>query len=76
MADITSHAPKTTTANLISLLIAPFRAIGNGLISLAEAGPRMAEVRKLNALTDEQLASRGTSREREIRRIFASSLYL
>ncbi|TRW98202.1 DUF1127 domain-containing protein [Paracoccus sp. M683] len=76
MADITSHAPKSSAANLGSLLIAPFRAIGNGLIALAEAGPRMAQVRKLNAMSDEELAARGTTRAEEVRRIFSNSLYI
>lgn len=81
MADIASQAPKATnsatdTANgIIRILIAPFRAIGKGLISLAEAGPRMAAVRKLNEMSDEDLAALGTTRMDEVRRILGPSMY-
>ncbi|MFV0302912.1 MAG: hypothetical protein ACK5IP_18925 [Paracoccus sp. (in: a-proteobacteria)] len=81
MADITSSAPKTAApassiaASFARTLWAPFRAIGHGLIALAEAGPRMAAVRRLNEMSDEQLAARGTTREAEVRRIFGPSMY-
>lgn len=73
MAEFASNAPKTSDS-LGSLLTAPFRAVGRGLIALAEAGPRMEQVRKLNALSDEELAARGTDRAAEVRRIFNSYL--
>lgn len=74
MADITSTAPKST-ASIASTLWAPFRAIGNGLIALAEAGPRAAQLRRLSELSDAQLTARGTSRAAEVRRIFGPALY-
>lgn len=57
----------------LRLLSAPFRAVWRGLIALAEADSRMAVVRELQATSDEDLAARGTSRNTEVRRIFASS---
>lgn len=54
----------------------PFRAIFHGLIVLAEADSRMVQVRKLNALTDEDLAALGTTRQDEVSRIFRASLYI
>ncbi|WP_232816608.1 DUF1127 domain-containing protein [Paracoccus zhejiangensis] len=78
MADITSAAPKTANpvASIASTLTAPFRAIGRGLIALAEAGPRAAALRRLSQQTDAQLAACGTTRADEVRRIFGPGLYL
>lgn len=73
MAEFASNAPKTSQ-NLGSLLSAPFRAVGRGLVALAEAGPRMEQVRRLSALSDEELAARGTDRAAEVRRIFTGYL--
>ncbi|AUH35486.1 DUF1127 domain-containing protein [Paracoccus tegillarcae] len=61
---------------MTQVLTAPFRALFNGLIALAEAGPRMKQVRKLNALSDEELAARGTTRVEEVRRIFGDQMYI
>ncbi|MDB6181733.1 DUF1127 domain-containing protein [Paracoccus fistulariae] len=54
---------------------APFRAIGSFLVSLAENGPRMQAVRRLNETSDEELAARGLTREGEVRRIFGPAMY-
>lgn len=51
-------------------------ALGRGFVAMAEAGPRMEEVRRLNALSDADLTARGTTREAEVRRIFADRFYL
>ncbi len=48
----------------------------NVMVRLAEAGPRMAAVRKLNETTDAQLAAKGTTRDREVQRIFGGHFYL
>lgn len=75
MADITSAAP-TATSSIASTLTAPFRAIGRGLIALAEAGPRAAQLRRLSETSDAQLVARGTTRADEVRRIFGPALYI
>lgn len=62
----------TVLATIWTIFSAPFRMIGNALISLAESSSRMELVRQLNDTTDEQLAAAGTTRADEIRRIFAS----
>ena len=46
------------------ILAAPFKAVANGLIALAEAGPRMQEINRLNALSDAQLAAQGKTPRR------------
>ncbi|TNC65971.1 DUF1127 domain-containing protein [Rubellimicrobium roseum] len=56
--------------NLRDTIAAPFQAVVSFLTLLAEANPRLAAVERLNRLSDEDLAARGTSREDEIRRIF------
>ncbi|SMY05887.1 DUF1127 domain-containing protein [Flavimaricola marinus] len=66
-ADITSGRP-----NVWAAISAPFRAIGRGLVFMAENNSRMEAVRRLNELTDAELEAKGTDRVAEVRRIFAS----
>ncbi len=49
---------------------------GHFILSMAEAGPRMAEVRRLNATSDADLAARGTTRLAEVHRIFGPRIHL
>lgn len=51
-------------------------AVARGFVAFMEAGPRMDQVRRLNATSDTELAARGTSREREVHRIFGDRMYL
>lgn len=68
---------KYLDASTIGAAIArPFRAVFHGLIVLAEADNRMVQVRKLNELSDEDLAALGTTRQDEVSRIFGASLYI
>lgn len=69
------HGP-APLGNILSVIAAPFRAIGRFLVSLAEAGPRMDAVRQLNAMSDAELAARGLTREGEVRRIFGDYYHL
>lgn len=46
------------------------RAIAQFLVRLAEARPEAQAVARLNAMTDEDLAARGLTREGEAMRIF------
>lgn len=73
MAYITATKP---TQSLAGLAARPFIAFWEVLIRMAEAHPKMGAVGALNAQTDEQLAARGTTREQEVRRIFAGQFYL
>jgi len=73
-----AHAEITTDFNgshssALSLITAPFRAIGTALVWLAENDSRLHAARKLQETSDEALAARGTTRADEIRRIFAAS---
>ena len=67
-ADFTASRPR-----LLDVLTAPFRAVGRGLIWLAENNSRMVAVDRLSKMTDAELTARGTNRTDEVRRIFASS---
>jgi hypothetical protein len=68
----------TLTAPVRSLgqvLAAPFVWFGIVMVNLAEASPRMKAINQLNAISDEDLAARGKTREEEVRRIFGASFY-
>lgn len=56
--------------HLPTFLARPFVATFNVLVAMAEAHPRMAQINRLNALSDAELAARGTTRADEVRRIF------
>ena len=66
-------APARTLGQFAAM---PFLALWNGMIALAEAGSWMKQIERLNALSDEQLAALGKTREGEVRRIFGDRLYL
>lgn len=66
----------TSGPSIVRIFVASFAAIGRGLVALAEAGPRMQQVRRLNELSDEDLAALGTSRPEMVRKIFNGSIYL
>ncbi len=57
-------------------LVSGLTHIGYGLVRMAEAGPRMAAVRELNAMSDEDLAAKGVTRAEMVRRIFGPAYYL
>ncbi len=67
----TATAQRATNISIFAAIAAPFIAIGNGLVTLAENSDRMKKVAKLNAMSDEELAKRGLSREDVVRHVFA-----
>lgn len=73
MAYLTTAKPAISLSGIIAR---PFVAVWNFMLMLAEAHPKMTAVNKLNAMSDEQLAARGTTRADEVRRIFAGQFYL
>ena len=68
MAFVTTTKPGF---HLSTFLARPFVAVFNVLVAMAEAHPRMAQINKLNAISDAELAARGTTRADEVRRLFA-----
>lgn len=67
-ADFTARRPR-----LLEMVLAPFHAVGRGLIWMAENNSKMDAVQRLSKLSDEDLAARGLNRADEVRRIFASA---
>lgn len=62
--------------SILGALAAPFKVIGRLLIILAEANPRMRQLEQLNRFSDEELASKGLTRDGEIRRIMGVNSYI
>ncbi|WP_417718890.1 DUF1127 domain-containing protein [Salipiger sp.] len=50
--------------------------IGNALVAVGEANPRLRRVEALQRMTDEQLAARGIRREDIVRHVFHDVYYL
>lgn len=73
MAYITTAKP---IGSVFAIAARPFQTVWNFLIMLAEANPRMKQVDKLSQETDEQLAARGTTRTKEIQRLFGVHLHM
>lgn len=76
MAHATHSNTGINASDLLSLIGRPFRAVWNFLVAVGENGHRMDDVKKLNAMSDEELAEKGLTRMGEINRIFGSRLYL
>lgn len=72
MAFTTTTQTPARPFSILSLLAKPFVGIWNFLILMAETGPRMEAVRRLNAMSDADLAARGTTRHAEVQRIFGN----
>ncbi|WP_204115436.1 DUF1127 domain-containing protein [Shimia biformata] len=53
-----------------SALAAPFVAVGNFLVKLAEANSRVQKVERLNAMSDDELKKIGLRREDIVRHVF------
>ncbi len=64
----------TAPVSILSILSAPFVALGNALIAMGEASSRTEEVQLLQSLTDEELAARGLKRDEIVRHVFADKM--
>ncbi len=53
-----------------------FNWIWNGLVVIAESSSRAQAVRRLNEMSDAELAARGVTREEIVRKIFADKFYV
>ncbi|MEB3419553.1 DUF1127 domain-containing protein [Salipiger marinus] len=74
MAFLTASASDHTTSG--SAIGRFFSAIGNALVAIGEANPRLRRVEALQRLSDEQLAARGLKREDIVRHVFRDVFYL
>lgn len=71
MAHITTSVPHS--GNLISKF---FQSIYSGLIHMAEANTRIAQVERLQDMTDEELAEKRIRREDIVRHVYRDVIYL
>lgn len=62
--------------SVTSILTAPLRAIGRGMIRIAEANSRAQEVERLNRKSDDELAKIGLTRETIVAHVFRAHLYI
>ncbi|MBU2962514.1 DUF1127 domain-containing protein [Citreicella sp. C3M06] len=53
-----------------------FAALGNAIVAIGEANPRLRRVEALQRLSDEQLAAKGLRREDIVRHVFRDVYYL
>ena len=69
----------STTASFAeprSLVARSFGALGAFFLHYAEARAHQGEIAELNALSDEELAERGLTRDTIVRHVFTDVLYL
>lgn len=64
----------TAPVSFLNVISAPFVAIGNALVAVAEASSRTEEIEFLQSQTDEELAARGLTRDEIVRHVFADKL--
>ena len=74
MAHITSQVAAHTP--LTQYLLAPFRAIWAALVHAAENSSYAKKIESLAAISDEELAWRGVTREEMLRDMFGGRYYL
>jgi uncharacterized protein YjiS (DUF1127 family) len=70
----TTNTTTTGAFDLWAAVLRPFKAVFNGMIFMTESDSRLKAVRKLQEISDEELAILGLDRQVEIRRIFGASL--
>ena len=71
-----SNAQTRAPFNPLGLIAGFFRAIGNGLVHLAESNHRVNRARTLMELSDEELAQRGLKREDVVKHVFSDIMYV
>ncbi|KUP90734.1 hypothetical protein [Tritonibacter horizontis] len=71
-----SNAQATNTLNPLALIAGFFRAIGNGLVTMAESNQRLKRARNLMDLSDAELAARGIKREDIVKHAFGDIMYI
>ena len=73
MADITTNSVAATSGFSVSKA---FDGAVEWLINLSKHSSRAKAVDALSAMTDEELAAKGTTRKDEVMRIFGASAYI
>ncbi len=76
MATATATTDITPSAGGLSILAAPFRALGRLMVMIMENNSRVRRVEYLNSLSDAQLAAKGMKREDIVRHVFRDVFYV
>ncbi|MCA8880300.1 MAG: DUF1127 domain-containing protein [Rhodobacteraceae bacterium] len=76
MAATTTDLHTGDRAAPLAVLAAPFKALLNVLVHLAEASPRMRAIQKYQAMSDAELAARGLTRDEIVHHVFGDKFYL
>ncbi len=74
MTHTTNH-PQTFASGLMSGVARLLGGIGDFIIRIGEANPRLKLAQRLNAMSDEELAARGLKREDIGRHVFGDMFY-
>ncbi|WP_238367602.1 DUF1127 domain-containing protein [Mesobacterium pallidum] len=69
-------ATHTTQAVDHSAVYNFFAAIGNALVRMAEANSKLKEMQRLHAMSDDELAKKGMTREDIARHVFSDYYYI
>lgn len=70
MASIDTSSHSSSHVRLGEALTAPFRAVWWFLVSIAENNAKLKEFERLSAMSDQELAKRGLTREDLVHRVF------
>ncbi|WP_126975966.1 DUF1127 domain-containing protein [Frigidibacter oleivorans] len=76
MAYTAGHNNQPAGLSLGARLSALGAAIGAGFVRYAEYRSRSAEIRALEALSDEELAARGLTRDRIVHHVFRDAFFI
>ena len=63
-------------ANLLETLARPFIALGNALTNISESSEMAQKAKRVAEMTDEDLASKGLTREQAIQDIFKAYAHI
>lgn len=74
MAHVSHYTPSAPA--IAQLISKPFVAIGNFMVSMAEANTRSQKLQQLMDLSDAQLAERGLKRDNLVHHVFSDSYYI
>lgn len=76
MERASGFAASSQFPGILRAAVQALKAVGRFILMMSEAGPRAAAVRRLNAMTDLELESRGLTRAGEVDRIFRYRFYV
>ncbi|WP_176473852.1 hypothetical protein [Actibacterium ureilyticum] len=76
MATTITNTNAPQAGGILTAIGAPFRALGRGLVRMAEQNPRLKRIQALQAKSDAELAELGLKRDDIVHHVFRASYYL